>query len=122
MSRTNNLILLDYKKKEKAKQLSDRDRICFAWHYISEGELDRAIKIMAPIQDYYWATQIHKDIGRALLCHEAYKSTRDSNMGKESEFYIVIYRLTKYISDTKVQFKNASQFWLLRDQLFKDLM
>lgn len=114
--------MFELKRKLKHNQLTSRDKVIFAYHYLVQSNFEETIKTLNMIDSAYWVTQFHKDIARALLCVSTYASTQDPGLGKESEFYLVVYRLTKMIIDNKLHFTGSGHFYQLKDELFKGLM
>jgi hypothetical protein len=102
-------------------RLSDHERIVFAYHYFEQGTPDKAKELLSQVNSLYYQSQFHKEIARALLCHATYAHTQDPILGKESEFYLVVYRLTKLITEKKLHFIGSGHFYQLRDELFKGL-
>lgn len=122
VSQDNNVFMFELKKKSKSNQLTNRDKVVFGYHYFEQNNPEEAIHTLNIVESAYWITQFHKDISRALLCGATFNTTQDPSMGKESEFYIVVYRLTKHIVTNKIHFTGSGHFYQLRDELFKGLM
>lgn len=118
MSQDNNVVLLNHKKRKNI--ITDRERVVFGYHYFEQNNQDEAVKILSEVTPGYYQSQFHKDISRALLCHATIKSTNDPKLGKESEFYLVVYRLTKHVTSRKLTFNQSGHFYQLKDELFKD--
>jgi hypothetical protein len=117
VSQDNNVILLDHRSRKN--NLSDHDKIVFAHHYFESGNHDEAIKLLSSVSSGYYISGFHKDIARALLCQSTYKLTLDPDLGKESEFYLVVYNLTIHIVSNKINFVGSGHFYQLRDELFR---
>lgn len=113
---------MDHKKKQKNGKLTDRERVVYAYHYFERGNSSEALATLCQVNQSYWTGQFHKDISRALLCQATYATTQHPGHGKESEFYVVVYRLTKYVTSNKIHFDGSGNLYLLKDELFKDLM
>lgn len=122
MSQDNNVISFDQNKKQKKNILTDKEKIVFAYHAMEVSNLDEMFKLLTSVSPGYYQTQFHKDISRALLCQSVFKSTQDFNLGKESEFYLIIYRLTKAVTEGKFNFVGSGHFYQLKDELFKGLV
>lgn len=122
VSRDNNIVLIDHKKKQKLNKLTDRERIVYGYHYFEGGNHQEATSILGQVNQAYWTGQFHKDIARALLCQATYATTQHPGHGKESEFYVVVYRLTRHVTSNKIHFNGSGNLYLLKDELFKDLM
>lgn len=107
-------------KRLKKNDLTDRDKVVFAYHSFEQGNDGEAISLLKNVSQSYYLTQLHKDISRALLCQATYKNTNDPSMGKQSEFYLVIFYLVKLITSRKLNFQTSGYFYQLKDELFKD--
>lgn len=121
MNQDPKVLFLQHKSQSRKNVLTHKDAICFALQYMEQGNNDEAIKIFQAIPSSYWTEQFHKDISRALICHITAKTTGDQMLGKESEFYLVVYYLVKRITREKLNFKNSGYFQQLKDELFKGL-
>lgn len=106
----------------KHQKLSDKEKIIYSYHLLSDCFVDDAIDLLKLVSKDYYEKDLHKDISRALLCYATKASSQNIQHGKESEFYLVVYRLVKMISEQKLYFKNSEYFVMLKDQLFKDFM
>lgn len=113
-------IPLDLFRKRKKYGLTDRDKIVFAYHFFEDKKYDEAKKLLGEISGGYFTTGFYKDIARALLCWATMKYNNDSKCQKESEFYVVVYRLTRKVIGEKLIFKNSGYFTDLKNELFKD--
>lgn len=122
MSQDNKVVLLQHRAKLRKNDLSDHEKVVFAYHYFEQNNHDEAVKLLSSVSGHYYESGLHKDISRALLCHATYASTQNPAHGKESEFYLVVYRLVRHITHNKIHFTNSGHFYLLKDYLFKDFM
>lgn len=104
------------------KHLSNRDKLVYAHHHFQSHQHYEATKLLASVDRHYLEQDLHKDIARALLCHCTYPKTQDPLIGKESEFYLIVYYLVKHISETKIHFKNSGYFYLIKEELFKGFL
>lgn len=104
----------------KKNQLSDHEKIVFAHHYLEQNNQAEGTKLLSSINPSYFHSQFHKDVARALLCHATHKNTQDPKHGKESEFYLVVFKLTRHIVSHKIHFTGSGHFYQLKDELFKD--
>lgn len=120
MSQDNKVFILGHAKRKNS--LTDKERVVYAYHYFERNNESEAKKLLSEISKHYYDSTFHKDISRALLCHLTYPTTQNPVHGKESEFYLVVYRLTKFIVENKIHFNGSGYFVQLRDELFKDLM
>lgn len=120
MSQDNKVFILGHAKKKNI--LTDMERLVFAYHYLESGNESEAKKLLSEVSKRYYDSTMHKDVSRALLCLETCRTTRHQPHAKEAEFYLVIYRLTKYITENKIHFNGSGYFVQLKDELFKDLM
>lgn len=118
MSHDNNIVSIETRKKRG--HLSDKDKIVLAYHLIEESKEKDALKLLGSINQSYYLTYIHKDVSRALLCYLIFKTTQQENLRKESEFYLVLYKLTKHILRNNLVFNKSGFFYTLKDELFKD--
>lgn len=116
----NKVVLIDHKKKHKI--LTDHQRVVFGFHYLEDGNVEEALSTLGQVNQSYWTGQFHKDIARALLCHLTYPNTGNPQHGEESEFYLVVYKLTKLIIEGNIHFNGSGNIRLLKDELFKGLM
>lgn len=119
MSQDNKVVQLLHIKKSNNNDLSNKEKLVFAYHYFDQGNDEAAIKLLCTVGQAYYVTQFHKDISRALLCQATYKTTQDYNIGKESEFYIIVYRLVVTITSKKLVFTGSGHYYQLKDELFK---
>lgn len=103
----------------KRTNLTDKEKLVLGYHLLENNKEDEAKKILGQVSSGYMATTFHKDISRALLCWSVCKKTENEEHRKESEFYLIIYRLTKRVSSTNLMFKNSGHFVDLKDTLFK---
>lgn len=117
MSQDNKIVLIQHAMRKK--NITDYEKIVFAYHYFEQGNPESAKELLGTVHQLYYQSQFHKDIGRALLCHATFKTTNDPMTGKESEFYLIVYRLTKQITESKMHFTGSGHFYQLRDELFK---
>jgi hypothetical protein len=120
-----NVVNLDLARRVKKKQLTDRDRLVFAYHELSKQSvegLQTGLDLLNEVSDTYYKEGLHKDISRALLCWTTYKKTLNFAHGKESEFYIIVSNLVAIITQNKLTFKKSEYFYFLRQELFKDFM
>lgn len=104
----------------KRSSFTDKEKLVYGYHYLDQGRLDDAKKLLGQISSGYMATTLYKDLSRALLCWATYKHTGNESHRKESEFYLVVYRLTKLVLKDNVMFKNSGHFHDLKETLFKD--
>lgn len=118
MNQNSNIVPIN---RVNAKFLSDYEKIVYAYHNFQSNNSEEALKLLNLISPWYYQNQFHKDISRALLCASVAKTTNDLLMSKESEFYIVIYRLTMYITEHKIHFNGSGNFYQLKYELFKGL-
>jgi hypothetical protein len=119
MSQDNKLVMIQHARVKN--RITDYERIVFAYHYFEQNNPDEAKELLSKVHTLYYQSQLHKDISRALLAHATYASTQDPGLGKESEFYLIVYRLTKIITENKLHFTGSGNFYQLRDELFKGL-
>jgi hypothetical protein len=117
MNQDNKVVMMAHMKNKN--KMSDRDRVVYAHHYFQNGNTDGAMKLLGDVHSLYYQSQMYKDISRALLCHATYKTTNDPGLGKESEFYLIIYYLTRHITENKLHFTGSGHFYQMRDELFK---
>ncbi len=110
---------MEYIRKQKTNKLSNKEKVVFAYHCVQNEEIDKAIKLLTSVDQNYYIVEFHKDISRALLCHATCKNTDSIELYRESEFYLVVYRLVKFITESKVLFSKSGYFSELRDTLFK---
>lgn len=103
----------------KEPDMSDKDRIIYAYHAFQEGNGDKGRSLLNSVSTTYYITKFHKDISRALLARLIYPKTKDEFLQKEAEFYIVVYRLAKKIVGENISFQKAQYFHELRNELFK---
>ncbi len=122
MSQDHKVIQMLHIKRLKTNQITDKEKIVYAYHYFESGNDFDAKKLLNSVSGPYYDGGLFKDISRALLCQTTVRTTGNADHGKESEFYLVVYRLTKHIIDNKLNFTKSSHFYLLKDQLFKDFM
>lgn len=117
-----NVVNLELARKTKSKQLTDRDRLIFAYHEFVDGRNEDAIKLLNDISEDYYKVQLSKDLARSLLCWATYKSTLNFMHGKESEFYVIVSNLVAIVTQNKLLFKRNEYFYLMRQELFRDFM
>lgn len=117
-----NVVNLEIARKTKKKQLTDRDRLVYAYHEFVAGRNEDAIKLLNDVSEDYYKFQLNKDIARALLCWATCKTTLNFMHRKESEFYIIISNLVSIVTENKLLFKRNEYFYLMRQELFKDFM
>jgi hypothetical protein len=122
MSQDNKVVQLLLIKKRKNNDLSDKEKLVFSYHYFDLGNEEAAIKLLCTVGQVYYMNQFHKDISRALLCQATYKTTQDYNLGKESEFYIIVYKLVVIITSKKLVFTGSGHFYQLKDELFQGFL
>lgn len=118
----NNVVNLELARKVKKKQLTDKDRLVFAYHEFVGGRNEEAIKLLNDVSENYYKFQLSKDVARALLCWATYKKTLNFIHGKESEFYIIVSNLVSIVTENQLLFKRNEYFYLMRQELFKDFM
>lgn len=116
MDQNNNILHFNAKNIDS---LSDKDKLVYAYHAFEKNDNEQAFKLLNAISQSYYLTQFYKDLSRALLCHSVAKLTNDPDQGKESEFYLIVYRLTKRIVATNIIFKGSGYFHILKEELFK---
>lgn len=119
MSQDSNVVNMGSSRKKKFK-ITDRERIVLAYHAYEQQNPEEATKLLASIDQGYYLMQFHKDIARALLCWATRKETQNEALAKESEFYLVVYRLTKHVVANRANFPKSGHFLELKDTLFKD--
>lgn len=117
MSRSNLVVLGHRKSKSK---MTDKEKLVYGYHYFQDQNTEDAIDLLSSIDRQYFITGLHKDVSRALLCQLTYKTTQNSDHGKEAEFYLIVYNLTKIITSGNMTFNNSGHFFVLKDELFKD--
>lgn len=100
--------------------MTDHMKIVYAYHSFEENDPAEAFKLLDSVTQTYYVVQFHKDIARALLCHQIGKTHPDEAIKKEAEFYILVYRLTKKIVTSGLRFDRCQYFYDLRSELFKD--
>lgn len=120
MSDDKSISMDDFKSKKKAKTLNNREKVVHAYHLFNDKKDSEAVSILVSIPQSYYLIDLHKDIARALLCWATHKTSNSMDHYKESEFYVVIYRMTKHICVNKLMFKNSGYFSELKLNLFKD--
>src|SRR5579864_7044626 len=107
MSQDNNIVDIGSSKKRK-NRLPDREKIVLAYHVFCHNDFKEGQNILGSVDQGYYLIQFHKDIARSLLCWATLKSIHDADkaesMRKESEFYLVVYKLTKIIVANKLNF------------------
>lgn len=121
VSRDPKIIPISQLRKVK-RSLTDHEKIVYGYHAFEEGDPAEAIRLLSSVSQAYFMNGFHKDISRALLCQITFKTTNHPDHGKESEFYLVIYRLTKHIVSNKIHFNGSGHFFQLKDELFKGMM
>jgi hypothetical protein len=119
VSQENEIVDLDLFKKFKKNQLSDHGKIVYGYHLLRERKVIEAKKVLASVSVHYYSVDIHKDIARALLCWATYMQNQDPNLGKESEFYTVMAKLTRMVVTENLLFTNSGYFHELSVTLFK---
>lgn len=119
MSQDNNIFDMNLSKKKKFK-LPDREKVIAAYHLFESAQDEEAMELLSTVDQHYYLFQFHRDISRALLCWAIRASTQRLDHQKESEFYLIVYRLTKLITNRKLNFPKSGNFAELLDTLFKD--
>lgn len=123
MSHDNNILDISMSRKKK-NRLPDREKIVLAYHAFEHDDPKEGQNLLASVDQGYYVVQFHKDISRALLCWSTFKSIQDAtqseNMRKESEFYLIVYRLTKIIVGNRLNFPKSGNFTELTSTLFRD--
>lgn len=122
MSQDNNIVDIASSKK-KRNRIPDREKIILAYHAFRHNNPKEAQNMLASVDQGYYMIQFHKDIARALLCWatskgQEYEKVEDHR--KESEFYIIVYNLTKIIVHNKYNFPKSGNFMELVGTLFRD--
>jgi hypothetical protein len=115
----NEIVNLGLFKQFKKNQLTDYGKIVYGYHLLRERRVLDAQKLLGSVSTSYYTMDLHKDIARALLCWATYQNTQDESLRKESEFYIVVYKLTKMITTEGLLFTNSGFFHDLKNGLFK---
>lgn len=118
MSQDSNIVNIGMSGKKKFR-LPDREKIIMAYHLFESNKGSDAIELLSSVDSHYYLIQFHRDIARALLCW-AVRHTGNPNLAKESEFYLIVYRMTKFIVGNKLNFPKSGNFTELLDTLFKD--
>lgn len=103
------------------QNLSDHDKIVYAYHLLQDSDSERASKLLTSVSKTYLKSGLHIDISRALLCHLINQRSPDALIGKESEFYLVIYGITLHVAQNSVEAGWATPFRELKERLFKDM-
>jgi hypothetical protein len=104
------------------KNLTNKEKLVCAHHHFTNHQHYEATKLLSSVDRHYLEQDLHKDVSRALLCHCTYAKTQDPGIGKESEFYLIVYYLVRHISETKIHFKNSGYFYMLKEELFKGFL
>lgn len=107
--------------KTMINKIPDREKIVVAYHTIEQGRTAEAIGILSSVSQDYYLIQFHKDIARALLCWATRGAAQDFRLAKESEFYLIVYRLMKFITENQLTFDKGGYFYELMIGLFKDV-
>lgn len=119
MSQDNDIVDLDLFKKFKKNQLTDHGKIVYAYHLIQEEKIEEARKVLSSVSVQYYTTEMYRDLSRALLCWATYKNNSDLNLYRESEFFLVVSKLTKAVISKNLIFQNSGYFHDLKNGLFK---
>lgn len=106
-------------KKKIHGELSDREKLIYGYHLLEDKDEMGAAKLFGSLSPGYMVTTFYKDLSRALLCWATLQSHNNEDMRKESEFYLIVYRLTKKVAAEGLVFKNSGYFMELKDTLFK---
>ena len=115
----NEIVDFDLFKQAKKNQLTDHGKIVYGYHLLNQRKIEEGKKILGTVSTHYYTTELYKDLSRALLCWSTYQNTKDENHRKESEFYLVVYRLTKIVIGQNLLFTNSGFFHDLKNGLFK---
>lgn len=113
------VVPMDLFKKKRKGSLTDHERVVFAYHLFENGDNDGAKKLLGEVSSGYFTTTFYRELSRALLCYSVSKGTDNHALGKESEFYVVAYRLYKKVIREELVFKNSGYFVEMKDGLFK---
>ncbi len=123
MSLDNNVVDIRSSNKKK-NRLPDREKVILAYHAFKHGDIKEGQDLLTSVDAHYYLIQFHKDISRALLCWATLKSVYDDkqseNLRKESEFYLIVYNVTKTIVSKKLNFPKSGNFIELTSTLFLD--
>lgn len=119
MSQDNEVVDLGLFKQVKKNQLSDHGKIVCGYHLLSQDNFEEGIKVLGSVSTHYYTTELYKDLSRALLCWSTCQNSGNEDHRKESEFYLVVYRLTKMVVGHNLLFTNSGFFHDLINGLFK---
>lgn len=106
-------------KKKIHGELTDREKLIYGYHLLEDKDEIGAAKLFGSLSPGYMATNFYKDLSRALLCWATLQTTNNEDMRKESEFYLIVYRLARKINHEGLVFRNSGYFNELKDTLFK---
>jgi hypothetical protein len=107
-------------RKFKKNQLSDKEKIVYGYHFIEDRNIDQAKSLLSSVSQHYYMAGIYKDLTRALVCYLAYKYSSNPVHSQESEFYLVVYKLTQRIYWDQIKFHHSGYFEDLRLSIFVD--
>jgi hypothetical protein len=120
MSQNNDgVVHLNLFKKKVHGELTDRDKIVYAYHLLESGDEMGASKMFGTLSPGYMATNFYKDLARALLCWATHKNTNNEDHRKESEFYMIVYRIAKRVNVEGLVFNNSGYFTEMKDTFFR---
>lgn len=118
-SPVSSVTFLNLVRELKGKSLTDRERIVYGYHFISNEDYENGYKLLGQVTQEYFEVGLFKDLSRALLCHTVGEMFADVSMQREAEFYLVIYRLTRMILTLRPEAIWTIQFFQLKETLFK---
>lgn len=103
------------------KELTDKGRIVFAYHAFQSGNSTEAVKLLTEVSQDYYMSGLYQDLARACLFWSLYVNNKQDSFYKESEYYIIIYRLVKFVVHGGLCFNKSGYFHDIELKIFKDL-
>lgn len=106
------------------KDLTDKGRIVFAYHAFQSGNANEGVKLLSEVSQDYYMSGLYQDLARACLFWSLYVNSRGVNGDqyyKESEYYLIVYRLVKFVIQGGLCFNKSGYFHDIDLKIFKDL-
>ena len=103
-----------------SKWLTFKERVVFAYHFLTLGDKKEARKLLNTIDRAYWTTGIYMDLYRSVMAELMFKVEKHT-FEREFEYFIVVKRMTVMMRELELthswdvykfteNFKNLSDF------------
>lgn len=98
--------------------MTQKELCVFSFHYCTNGNTIKAEQLLNKVQPFYFTHEIYKDLYKALLAWQMYKTNKIDSLYKLAEYFIVIKQALPYFRH--LNFRGKKEFLEFYNEFYKD--